>query len=665
MNAKLSKIIAIVLSIVVIITSILTLASFATSTFITKKISTNKPFTEEYQKGSYTSNNTIDEVRFGIIEFVNFVTDFRYALLVSNTQAHEQIIRELKEELKEAEKNYALYIEDYDGEWDDEYFKDTCEEFEERIEEIQDEIDEENAEFKSWKDENYKSEDFEILSDKLADGDFLNSVALMYVIDSAFGSDEEDKGRDAHTDGVVVGDKYEISDIEKAEILTDDTLYFRPDDTPVMVINIVGGFCIGIFALITLIAMISMLVMAIKSIVKLAVNAKKSDDARVVFERNEFNSIAITTLVMIVLMKVIYGSELVVGPWISTLVILLIVNSVCSMIINLIDKKFNIAVIIKTVINAVCVVLAAMLLTSVINLGVVNTAMDKIESFEEKVFYSSFTEKYADLLEDNESRLNGYLEENDNAGYDELKDSLKEQAEDYAREDAKSGAMRIVITACVTMVIAIFTVAAFGKVISLFAGAVIITKEDPTPDEYGEAIVGPIIAIAACIALSVFSINTVEDLDKSIINNEYSVFVGEYAVEDTVDYELHEELTEKIEEYEELLKDSDEEIAEITDEDEKENAIAIRDLLVRKMNVLKNKRALLEESDYSAAKYVVLFAIILVLQIGHKIISKIFEKKNASLPTPTEEGKDEPKAEEEVAPEEEPVAEPTVEPANA
>ncbi|MBR5143494.1 MAG: hypothetical protein IKW53_00450, partial [Clostridia bacterium] len=470
------------------------------------------------------------------------------------------------------------------------------------------------------------------------------------------------KGRDAHTEGIVISDKYEISDSEKAEILSDDGLYFRPDDTPVMVINIVGGFCIGIFALVTLIAMISMLVMAIKSIVKLIGNAKKSDDARVVFERNEFNSIAITTLVMIVLMKVIYGSELVVGPWISTLVILLIVNSVCSMIINLIDKKFNVAIIIKTVINAVCVVLAAMLLTSVINLGVVNTAMDKIEDFEEKVFYSSFTEKYADLIEDNESRLNGYLEENDNAGYKELKDSLKNEAEEYAREDAKGGAMRIVITACVTMVIAIFTVAAFGKVISLFAGAVIITKEDPTPDEYGEAIVGPIIAIAACIALSVFSINTVADLDKSIINNEYSVFVGEYAVEDTVDYELHEELTEKIEEYEEFLKDADEDIAEITDEDEKENAIALRDLLVRKMNVLKNKRALLEENDYSATKYVVLFAIILVLQIGHKIVSKIFEKKNSSsLPTPTEEAKEEPKAEEPIAP----VEEPTTEPAEA
>ena len=96
MNAKLSKIIAIVLSIVVIITSILTLASFATSTFITKKIATNDPFNEEYQKGSYTQYNTIDEVRFGILEFVDFITDFRYALLVSYTQAHEQTIRDIK-----------------------------------------------------------------------------------------------------------------------------------------------------------------------------------------------------------------------------------------------------------------------------------------------------------------------------------------------------------------------------------------------------------------------------------------------------------------------------------------------------------------------------------------------------------------------------------------
>jgi hypothetical protein len=191
---------------------------------------------------------------------------------------------------------------------------------------------------------------------------------------------------------------------------------------------------------------------------------------------------------------------------------------------------------------------------------------------------------------------------------------------------------------------------------------VIITKEDPTPDEYGEAIVGPIIAIVACIALTIFTINNADDLDKSILNNEYSVFVGEYAVKDTVDYERYEELEEKIEEYEEFLKDADKEIAEITDEDEKENAIAIRELVTREMNVAKNERALLEESDYSVVKYVALFAIIFALQIGHKVITKIDEKKKSLLPTvPVEESKEEPKAEEATAPAEEPAQEPEAE----
>ena len=666
MNAKLSKIIAIVLSIVVIITSILTLASFATSTFITKKIATNNPFNEEYQKGSYTQYNTIDEVRFGILEFVDFITDFRYALLVSNTQAHEQTVRDIKESIKEVEKDYASYIANYDDSWGSDYFQDRCEEFEERIDELEKDIVEENDEFKAWKDENYKSEDFEILSEKLADADFLNSVAIMYVIESSFETQKEEKGRDAHTEDIIVDDKYEISDSEKKEILEDGTVYYYFNDTVPMVINIVGGFCIGIFALITLISMITLLVMTIKSIVKLIGNAKKSNDARVIFERNELNSVAITSLVMIILTKMIYGAELVVGPWISTLVILLIVNSVCSMIINLIDKKFNIAVIIKTVINAVCVVLAAILLTSVINLGIANTAIDKIEDFSDKVFYSSFTEKYMDLLEDNEDRLEGYLEENDMESYEDLKNSLKQQATSYARDEADGGAVRVAIILGICMIIAIFTIAAFGKVISLFAGAVIVTKEDPTPDEYGEAIVGPVIAIAACIALSVFTINNANDLDKSILNSEYNVFVGEYAVEDTVDYELYEELEDSIEEYEEFLKDADEEIAEITDEDEKENAIAIRDLVVRQMNVAKNKRALLLESDYSMIKYIALFAIILVLQIEHKVIAKIDEKKKSLIPTtPTEDAKEESKEEEATAPMEEPTEEPEANPVEA
>jgi hypothetical protein len=314
----------------------------------------------------------------------------------------------------------------------------------------------------------------------------------------------------------------------------------------------------------------------------------------------------------------------------------------------------------------VCVALATILLTSVINFGVANTATDKIEDFSEKVFYSSFTEKYLDLLEENEDELEGYLGEMNMGGYNELKNSLKQQASSYAREQADGGSARIVIILCISTVIAIFTIAAFGKVISLFSGAVIITKEDPTPDEYGEAIVGPVIAIVACIALTMFTINNADDLDKSILNNEYSVFVGEYAVKDTVDYDRYEELEEKIEEYEEFLKDADEEIAEITDEDEKENAIVIRDLVTREMNVAKNERTLLEESDYSVVKYVALFAIILALQIGHKVIAKIDEKKKGVLPEATaEEAKEEPKAEEAAVPAEEPAQEPEAEPVEA
>lgn len=666
MNAKISKIIAIVLSIVVIITSIFAIASFATSTFITKKISTSTPFNEEYQKGSYTKYVIIDEIRFGVMEFVDFVTDFRYALLVSNTQNHEQIIRDLKKEIEEVKQDYALYIKDYDGDWDDDYFKARCDEFEERIKELEEDIEAENEGFESWKKENYEDEDFEVLSEKLANEDFLNSVALMYVIESAFESEKEEKGRDAHTEDIVIGDEYEISDEEKEDILNDKSIYYRFDNLTLTVINIVGGFCIGILVLMTLISMIVLLVMTIKSIAKLIGNARKSDDARVIFARNELNSIAITSLVMIVLMKVIYGSELVVGPWISALVILLIVNSVCSMIINLIDKKFDKAIIAKTAINTVCVVISAILLTSVLNLGVANTATDKIEDFSEKVFYSSFTEKYLDLREENEDELEGYLKELNMVGYQELNDSLKQQAASHARDEANGGSTRVIIIICISAVIAIFTIAAFGKVISLFAGAVIITKEDPTPDEYGEAIVGPIIAIVACIALTMFTINSVNDLDKSILNNEYSVFVGEYAVKDTADYERYEELDEKIDEYEEFLKDADEEIAEITDEDEKENAIAIRDLVTREMNVAKNERTLLEESDYSVVKYVALFAIILALQIGHKVIAKIDEKKKGVLPEATaEEAKEEPKAEEAAVPAEEPAQEPEAAPVEA
>ena len=666
MNAKISKIIAIVLSIVVIITSIFTLTSFATSTFITQKLSTDKPFNEAYRKGSYTEHNTIDEVRFGIPEFVDLVTDFRYALLVLNTQTHEQTIRDIKERIKEVEENYAAYIADYDDDWDSEYFEERCKEFEDSIEELEEEIEDENEWFRDWKEENYESEDYEILDEKLTDEDFLNSVALMYLIESAFDTDNKERGRDAHTEDIIIDDKYDISDSEKEELFDKYSGYNHSDDTVLLVINVIGGFCIGFLALIALISMIVLLVMTIKTLVKLIVNAKKSDDARVIFARNELNSIAITSLVMIILTKVIYGAELVVGPWISALVILLIVNSVCSMIINLIDKKFDKVVIIKTVINAVCVVIAAILLTSVMNLGVANTATDKIEDFNEKVFFSSFTEKYLDLIEDNEDELEGYLEENNMGDYDDLMSSIANEASEYANDEADSAMTRAAIIVGICAVIAIFTVAAFGKVISLFAGALLITKEDPTPDEYGEAIVGPIIAIAACIALSVFTVNSVKDLDKSIIDNEYSVFVGEYAVKDTADYERYEELEEEIEEYEEFLKDSDEDIADITDEDEKKEAIALRDLIVRQMNVAKNEKALLEESDYGVAKYVALFATILVLQIGHKVIAKIDEKKKGALPEATaEEVKEEPKAEEAEAPEEEPATEPEAAPAEA
>ena len=147
-----------------------------------------------------------------------------------------------------------------------------------------------------------------------------------------------------------------------------------------------------------------------------------------------------------------------------------------------------------------------------------------------------------------------------------------------------------------------------------------------------ESLISPVFAIATCVALCFFTISSVDQLEDSIRNSKYSVFVDEYQVEETVDYMLHEQLTESIDDSEEILDDLKDGLNEIEDEDDKKNAIAKLENLERKLNIQKNDLALVEDSNFSSVKAIALAAIILILEIGHKVLSKILGKKKDETP---------------------------------
>ncbi len=616
MKTKLSKIVAIVLSVIVIITSLFTAVAFATSSIITKKMTSYEQFGEDYQKGSYTGAIQLDEINFGILDVVNFFTDIKYTILVTRTQDHEQTLRELDKRAEEIQEEYLNFNLNYTGDRDGEYFLDECQEYEEKFEKINDEKKLEKEEFNKWRDENYEAEDFEILSEKLFDDNFLNSLGMIYLFLSSVGETENsEKGRDVHTENVIIDeDKYDLSDLEKAEIVNDKHYY--SNSIAITVINVFGGIFIGILVIMSIIFMVVLLVKSIKSIIRLIANAKNSDDPVVIFDNNGLRSIAIaiTLLLFSTLVKLIYGAEVQIGVWIYAAMTMIIVNAICSITVKLFVEKFNVTLVINTAIAAVSAVLATLVLLSVINFGIVNTAINKIESFNEKVYYSNYTEKYLDLLKENEDRLNELnIEEKKNA-MDELKYDASEYA--YAEESEKSGTVRLIIITSVSLLMFIFVIYLFSIVIFRLANG-----------DYYESLVSPVLAIVACIVISIFTVSSVNQLESSIIDGKYSVFIGEYEVEDTVDYKEYQELEDAIVDFEDALKEADEDIPEISDEENKKDALALRDMIERCMNIAKNKQAVLESSSYPSAKIITLLAIILILEIGHKVFDKFFYKK--------------------------------------
>ena len=633
MNAKLKKILSLVIAVLMVVTLIAAAVSATVGTVFTRKTTGAQDLGPVYASGRYTSSITIDEVDVGGMAIVNMLSEIYYVDLVTITQQYDAKILEQQEKINEKQMELAEYKLSYKGsdDSDDSGYKsylagiESREEAIDELKEVRNGLVKELTEFH----EGYTEEDFETLKVKLTEEKFLNSVGLMYLFSTGFGLGNmiENNGRDVAPGYEVADPEEEEGETENGETNEENVDFAlltilastRKDyntNTPstLNVLSIMFGM-VMLYALIflTMIIGIILLINSIIKLIRLLKNIKNADEDLVDrLQTKILIGCAAIGFVLFAFVKNFAGSSVTLGAAYIMIGVAFIVDCISGAFVKLAKEGFKSETVVKSGLTLVSAILAVVLISVALSCCVGAVVTDKLKSFENISYQQIYNAKVTELYNATDFSDMNLTE------YKEAISSIKNKASDHTRQYFEETETIVIIDVMIAAFATIFAVTICMSLFSRFAFRQYKTKTGEKR-EYGSQIVMAVLILVCAIFMSVFTVSDVDGLNSTLEKGDYKVFVGEYKEENTYDYTLYESLTEKEELLDKSIEELNNELADIDDEEDKATAVAVIENLERSKSCVKNSKTELEETALPLVGMIILAVIILALEVAYKV----------------------------------------------